>query len=268
MPIPPLNIDTAQLVLTMPVDQLLQPTVHVKNELAAALKGEFEQLVDLPVPDGAPPNLPFVLFQRDSTTISASALQVDYQTTFDGGHRASFADCHDFMAKRCSRLLKALKRVGASPVWEGQVVTLQASMSNDDELAPLRHISDTLLRPELDDERLHDVQVNFGFRMHDRYFVTINVGEYESKQVTQTVSLGGTSKPIRPWDAETVDRGLVVGIDVNNRYGALLEKRHTQITETDVLAMNDLTWQLVEQVAVPLARDGMLDMGAIEGVAA
>jgi hypothetical protein len=268
MPIPPLNIESAHLVLTVPVDEPVPRSSKVIDALAAALKGDFEARLEPAVPAGAPAEIPYVMFQSNRSNIAFSQIQLDYEVNFEGGHRKSFGDCHEYMAKKSSRLLDAWMRVGARPVWEGLLVTLQASMLNEAELAPLHHISETLLRPELEDDLLHDASINFGLRIQDRYFATIGVAEYEAKRVERKITPGAAMTPIRPWDAELSDRGFQLTVDVNNRYGALLEKRHMRVSESDLRAMNDLTWHLVEHVAVPLARDGVLNTDAIQEVVA
>jgi hypothetical protein len=269
MTIPLLNIESAHLVLTVPVDELLPRTDKLVDDLTGALKGEFEGRLEPQVPPGAPAEIPYIMFQKDASNIAFSSIQLDYEVRFRGGHRNSFTDCHDYMAKKSARLLETWMRVGARPVWEGLAVTLKASTFNaPDDLAPLHHISETLLRPELEDDLLHDASVNFGFRIQDRYFATFVVAEYEAKQVERNIAPGAPMTPIRPWDAELSDRGLQLSVEVNNRYGALLEKRHMRVNESDLRAMNDLTWQLVEHVAVPLMRDGVLNTAAIQEVVA
>ncbi len=109
-----------------------------------------------------------------------------------------------------------------------------------------------------------DSSGELGLRLRDRYFVTLALGHYEARRVQRQVGPGGTSGPIRPWEGEATDEGLELTIDINNRYGALLERRHTRVTLEELRAMNDLAWQLVEHVAVPFARDGALDLSVIE----
>ena len=50
-------------------------------------------------------------------------------------------------------------------------------------------------------------------------------------------------------------------------FGALLEKRFTRVTEEDLAAMNDLAWRLVDNVAEPFARNGVLELSAIHEAA-
>jgi len=268
MTIPALDIENSHLALTVPVDEPVAGSTHTIEELSAALKGDFQARLEPGVPEGAPVEIPFVMFQGNNAQFTFSPIQLDYEASFTGGHRKDYGQCKDFMAKKAARLLAAWERVDAHPVWESLAVTVRASTFTLDELAPLHHISETLLQHESSDDMLHDVNINFRLQVLSRYYVSIGVGEYERRNAQQQIRPGVAPKPIRPWEATLTDRGLQVVVEVDNRYGALVEKRHTRITESELRFMNGLTWHVVEHVAVPLAQEGMLNTETLEQVIA
>lgn len=266
MPLPPLNIKGAHLALTVPVDEPVPGSEHTIGELSAALKGEFQARLQPGVPEGAPLEIPYVMFQGNNAQFVFSQVQLDYEATFTGGHRKDYGQAKDLMAKKAARLLAAWERVDAHPVWENMTVTLQASTMTLDELAPLHHISDALLQHESADDMLHDVNVTFRLRVLNRYNVSIGVGEYEVRNVEQQVAPGGAPRPVRPWDGKLADRGLNLVVAVDNQYRALLEEKHTRVTADELRFMNGLTWHIVEHVAVPLAQEGVLNTETLEQV--
>lgn len=268
MQIPPLNIETAHLALTVPVDEPVAGTSDTVGALGAALKGEFQNRLEPGVPEGAPLEIPYVMFQGNNAQFTFSQIQLDYEATFTGGYRTGFGQSKDYMAKKAAKLLAAWARVGAHPVWETMTVTLRASTFALDELAPLRHISDTLLQHDGAGGMLNNARVHYGLRLLNRYNARIGVGEYEMRNVEQQIRPGQMPRPIRPWDAKLADRGLELVVEIDNRYGALIEEKHTRVTESELQFMNGLTWHIVEHVAVPLVQDGVLNTESLERVVA
>jgi hypothetical protein len=268
MTIPAFDIENAHLALTVPVDEPVDGGSNTVEKLSTALKGDYQARLEPGVPEGAPVEIPFVMFQGNNSQFTFSRIQLDYEASFTGGHRKDFGQGKDFMAKKAARLLTAWERVDAHPVWESLAVTLHASTFTLDELAPLNHISETLLQHESSDDMLHGVNVNFGLRVLSRYNVSISVGEYERRNAQQQIHPGVAPKPIRPWETTLTDRGLQVVVEVNNRYGAMVEKKHSRVTEDELKFMNGLTWHIAEHVAVPLAQEGVLNTETLEQIVA
>jgi hypothetical protein len=256
------------LALTVPVDQTVPRTADIVPRLSAALRGEFQNVLEPDMVEGAPLEVPYVAFQGKSAQFTFSPVQLDYEVEFTGSFRTDYVQCKDFIANKAARLLSAWEQVDARPVWEGLVVTLQASTGALDDPVALRHISETLLHIETPDEMLGGVSVNYKLFVLDKYDATIGVGEYERRNVQQQIKPGMTPKPIRPWDAKLVDRGLQVVVEVNNRLGAMVEEKHTRVTEAELRFMNGLTWHVVEHVAAPLVMDGVLNTRTLEEVVA
>jgi hypothetical protein len=192
-----------------------------------------------------------------------SQLQADIELQFHDHYETRGELCKTLVAERMERLLRAWGTVGAEPVWQGLVITLRASTD-----AAASHIFETQLQVDEDTDGLHDAKVQLGLRLRDKYFVNLTVGGYEHRTITREVTgAGGPLGPIRPWEGEVTEQGLALTVDINNRYGALVEKRHTVVDAEQIQAMNDLAWQIVEQVAKPYATEGVLNAAAIEEAA-
>lgn len=263
MPLPPLTYATAHGVLNVPVDKPTPRTDDVKNELAAALHGLYEARGEQRLPEEAPHEVPFLVLTGRSAQIAFSQTQADIELEFREAYTRKADLCRPLVAEKMERLLHAWEKVGAEPVWEGLVITLRASTMDQPE-SSVRHMLDTHLREGLDWDGLHDAKLQLGLRLQNKYFVTLSIGHYEARTIQRQVAGGGDLGPIRPWEGEVSEEGLELTVDINNRYGALLEKKHTRVSAEQIRAMNDLAWQLVEQVAVPLTTDGVLNLAAIQ----
>lgn len=266
MPLPPLKYTTAHTVLNVPVDEPTPRTEDVTQRLVAALHGQFDARAEQALPDEAPAEVPYLILPGRSSQIAFSQIQADIEIEFHDAYTTKAELCRALVAEKMALLLRAWESVGARPVWQGLVVTLRASTMDQPE-SPVRHMLETHLRPELDCDALHDARLQFGLRLQDRYFVTLAIGHYEARVIQRQVAGGGPVGPIRPWEGDISDEGLELTVDINNRYGALVEKKHTRVTAENLRAMNNLAWRLVEQVAVPLANDGVLDLSVLHETA-
>lgn len=265
MALPPLTYTSAHVVLNVPVDEPTPRTDEVAQQLAAALHGEFDAHLEQELPEIAPAEVPFLILPGRSMQIAFSQIQADMEIEFRDAYAERADLCRPHVGKKMTKLLEAWERVGARPVWQGLVVTLRASTKGQPEAeSHVRHMLDTHLRSGLASDALHDAKLQVGLRLMDRYFVTLALGHYEARSVQRQIIPGTASGPIRPWEGELTDEGLELTVDINNRYGALLVKKHTRVTSEEMQAMNDLGWQLVEHVAVPFANDGVLDLSAIQ----
>jgi hypothetical protein len=266
--IPPLIIESAHLALTVPVDEPVPHTSNVVQQLSSALKGEFHGVLEPGVPEGAPAEIPYVMFQGANAQFAFSQIQLDYEATFTGTYRKDYGQCKDFVAKKAAALLGAWEKVDAHPVWETLAITLHASTGDLDQLVALQHISETLLHTDTSDDMLAGVGINYSLHVLSKYNATISVSEYERRHVEQHLTPGVAAKPIRPWEAKLTDRGLQVAVEVNNRYGAMLEEKHTRVVGSELRFMNGLTWHIVEHVAVPLVLEGVLNTESLQRVVA
>jgi hypothetical protein len=263
MPLPPLKYTTAHGVMNLPVDKPTLRTEDVKNQLGQSLQGLYQGRAEQTLPLEAPNDVPFLVLPGRSSQIVFSQLQADIELEFHDHYETRGELCKAIVAERMERLLRAWGAVGAEPVWQGLVITLRASTDS-----AASHIFTTHLRPKEYYDGLRDAKIQLGLRLRDRYFVNLTVGQYEHRTITREVTgPGGPLGPIRPWEGEVTGEGLEVTVDINNRYGALIEKRHTVVDLEQIQAMNDLAWQIVEQVAKPYATDGVLNVRAIEEAA-
>lgn len=260
MPLLPLKYATAHGILNLPVDKPTPRNEDVKNKLGQSLQGLYQGRAEQALPPEAPEDVPFLVLPGRSSQIVFSQLQADIELEFHDHYETKGELCKTLVAERMERLLRAWSAIGAEPVWQGLVITLRSPTDS-----AASHIFETHLRSGDISEGVQDAKVELRLRLRDRYFVNLTVGHYEHRTITREVTgPGGPLGPIRPWEGEVTDRGLEVIVDINNRYGALVERKHTVVDAEQIQAMNDLAWAMVEQVAKPYAIDGVLNATAIE----
>jgi len=257
MPLPSLKFTTATVALNVPVDEPTARTPEVRDRLAQAFATDTQARLEPELPDEAPPGVAFMLLSGRSSQMEFSQIQATLELEFYDAYRTKSELCRPLVADKARALLEAWARIEARPVWEGIVIKLRAPMNEPDE-SPARHLFETHLRADYDGDAIHEAKVEVALRLQDRYFVTLAISPYENRRV----QLAGPSPAgtIRPWDGEVVERGVEVTLDINNRYGGILEKKFSRITKEDFVAMNDLAWQLVDDVAIPFAREGTLNL--------
>jgi hypothetical protein len=263
MPMPQLKYTNAHVALNVPVDEPTPREREVKDRLAQVLAGDIQARMEPESVEGAPPDAPFLLLSGRSSQFAFSQIQADVELEFYDAYLDSSELCRDLVEKKAKGLIKAWGRIDARPVWGGIVIKMRASMNDPDD-TPARHVVDTQFRADYDGDALHEAKVQLVLRLQDRYFVTLAINPYENRRVQLAAPRSG---PIRPWEGDITDRGLEVTVDINNRYGGLVAKKFTRITEEGLAEMNALAWQVVDNVAIPFARDGELNLSTIHEAA-
>jgi hypothetical protein len=265
MPFPPLKIETAHGVIGVQLDEPQPRTKEASDALIAALRADFPSSVQqIPVQAGAPAEVPHLVLQSKSSHVLFSRVQADFEARFFGTHEADPEQCRGFVAEKMSALLAAWESGGAQPVMTGMIVTLHFVMPDDSDTPAVQHVLGKQLSADMSNEAVNEAKVQLGLRLHDHFFVTIGIGTYEGRQVNRAIVPGVSTAVIRPWDAELVEEGIEVTVDVNNRLRPQVEKKHTRVDQNEMLRVNNLAWDIVKRIAVPLARDGVLDISMLE----
>jgi len=265
MPFPLQKIESAHGVISVQLDEPQPRTHEAARALIAALKDDFPSSTEqLPAEPDAPAELPFLVLQSKSSHALFSRVQADFEARFFGGHERDPEQCREFVGQKMAALLAAWVNGGAQPVMAGMIVTLRFVVPDDSDTPAVQHVLAKQLNADLSNDSISDAKIQLGLRLHDHFFLTLGVGTYEGRQVNRAILPGVSTAVIRPWDAELVEEGIEVTVDVNNRLRPQIERKHTRVDEDEVLRVNNLAWDVVKRIAVPLARDGMLDVSSLE----
>lgn len=265
MPFPPLKIESAHGVISVQLDEPQPRTGEASRALIAALKDDFPSSAEqIPVAPDAPAEVPFLVLQGKSSHALFSRVQADFEARFVGGYERDPEQCREFVGQKMNGLLAAWVNGGAQPVMAGVIVTMHFVMPGDGDVPAVRHVLEKQLNAQLASEAVNDAKIQLGLRLHDHFFLTLGVGTYEGRRVNRAISPGVSTAVIRPWDAELVEEGIEVTVDVNNRLRPQVEKKHSRVDQDEMLRVNNLAWDVVKRIAEPLARDGVLDVSTLE----
>ncbi len=107
-----------------------------------------------------------------------------------------------------------------------------------------------------------------GLHLADHYSIALNIGTFEARTITRQAMAGTRQSVVRPWEGTITDRGLQLGITVNNRYYAAHHCEHPQATVEELEAVVNLAWRFGGDHAAEFMETGNIDVATLEGVVA
>lgn len=270
MPLPDPNINGSHCALTGLLDQPLSRTESTSAQLVAALSSEFPSPGPIvPLPPGAPDDMPHMILRSRSSEAMFSSVQVDFEVRFYDDYRRSFASTREYVLGKMRAILAAWESIGARPVFAEAQLALQYSMHERQDLPrAAAHLVETQLRNQIPPENLQDARVVLGLHLADRYSVVLNIGAFEARTITRQAVAGTRQSVVRPWEGDITDSGLQLEIAVNNRYYAVRHREHPRVTVEELEAVVNLAWRFAERHAAALMETGSIDLATLEGVVA
>jgi len=270
MPLPDPNINGSHCNLTVLLDQPLPRTESTSTQLAARLSSEFPSPGPIvPLPPGAPDDLPHMILRSRSSEVTFSSVQANFEVRFYDDYRRSFTSTREFVLNKMRAILAAWESIGARPVFAEAHLSLQYSMHERPDLSgAAAHLVDTHLRNHIPPEHLQDARIVLGLHLADHYSIALNIGAFEARTITRQAVAGTRQSVVRPWEGTVTDSGLQLDITVNNRYYAVHRREHPRATIEELEAVVSLAWRFAEHHATPLMETGNIDVATLEGVIA
>jgi hypothetical protein len=270
MPLPDPNINGSHCALTGLLDQPLSRSESISSQLAAALSSEFSSPGPIvPLPPGAPDDLPHMILRSRSSEVTFSSVQANFEVRFFDDYRRSFRNTHEYVLTKMRAILAAWESIGAQPVFAEAQLSLQYSMHERPDLPrAATHLVETHLRDPVPSEHLQDARIVLSLHLADRYTLVLNIGTFEARTITRQAAAGTRQSVVRPWEGTVTDSGLQLDIAVNNRYYAVHHREHPRVTVDELDAVVNLVWSFSEHHATGLMETGSIDVAALEGVVA
>lgn len=270
MPLPDPNINGSHCSLTTLLDEPVPRTENTSAQLVAALSSEFPSSGPIvPLPPGAPDDLPHMILRSRSSEVTFSGVQADFEVRFYDDYRRSFANTREYVLNKTRAILAAWDLIGAHPVFAEAQLTLQYSMHERPDLpGAAAHLVETHLRNPIPPEHLQEAGIVLSLHLADRYSLVLNIGAFEARVITRQALAGTRQSIVRPWEGTVTDSGLQLQIAVNNRYYAVHHREHPRVTAEELDAVVNLAWHFGEHHATALMETGGIDVAALEGVAA
>jgi hypothetical protein len=270
MPLPDPNINGSHCALTGLLDRPVPRTESTSAQLAAALSSEFPSPGPIvPLPSGAPDDLPHMILRSRSSEVTFSSVQADFEVRFYDNYRRSFANTREYVLNKTRAILAAWESIGADPVFAEARLSLQYSMHEHPDLPrAAAHLVGTHLRNPIPPEHLQDATIVLSLHLADHYSVVLNIGTFEARTITRQMLAGTGQSVIRPWEGTVTDSGLQLEIAVSNRFYAVHRREHPRVTVEELEAVVNLAWRFGEHHAPALMETGSIDVAALEGVVA
>jgi hypothetical protein len=270
MPLPDPNINGSHCALTGLLDQPVPRSEGTSTRLAAALSAEFPSPGPIvPLPPGAPDDLPHMILRSRSSEVTFSSVQADFEVRFYDEYRRSFSNTREYVLSKMGAILLAWESIGAHPVFAEARLSLQYPMHERPDLpAAAAHLVETHLRNPIPPEHLQDAGIVLALHLADHYAVALNIGTFEARTITRQALAGTRQSVVRPWEGAVTDSGLQLDIAVNNRYYAVHHREHPRVTAEELEAVVNLAWRFGEHHATLLIETGGIDVATLEGVVA
>lgn len=270
MPLPDPNINGSHCALTVLLDRPVPRTESTSTQLAAVLSSEFPSPGPvLPLPPGAPDDLPHMILRGRSSEVTFSSVQADFEVRFYDDYRSSFANTREYVLNKTRAILAAWQSIGAQPVFAEAQLSLQYPMHEHPDLpGAAAHLVETHLRNPIPAEHLEDARIVLSLHLADHYLLVLNIGVFEARTITRQAVAGTRQSVVRPWEGTVTDSGLQLEITVSDRYYAVHRREHLRVTVEELEAVVNLAWRFGEHHATALMETGSIDVAALEGVVA
>jgi hypothetical protein len=199
-----------------------------------AARGEFPTLVARQDPPaGAPASLPHLALQSTTAQLAVSSVRSDLQKQFYGEFAADFDQALGYLSRKLHVILAAWRAAGAVPSFLGAVLQVQFPFTGEGP-TPTGHLLSTFLRTEVDAAAVQDAQVRISFKLADRYFLSLQPSNYESKLLERPLLPGPATLEVKPWEGVVNEVGVVLTIDINDRLRSINARADVPVEDDDL----------------------------------
>lgn len=200
-----------------------------KQRIQNKLNRRLDEIVDLledfylppefvEIPENIEPEIPRAIFNavNGHSQITLSQTSANLSANFDKKYQNNFDLCKEYIQQRAEKVLTLLDAAEVRRVhYLGMSTIIQFKQDNDDNDI-INHVMNTLNHSVTHTSPIMDVNNRFTFVVQGEYFVNIAIGNYRnynlgsnSNETPATISLA---------EAEILDKGVFVHLDLNNRY--------------------------------------------------
>jgi len=203
----------------------------------AAVRSEFPNVVSRQIlPPDAPLAAAHLALTSESSQVTVSAVQADFQVQFYGEYVSDVNRGLDYLGRKLITIRQALEECGAGVFSVGLVAVFHFK-DLDVEGGPTAHVIHTLTKLDVDPEVVQDAVVRMAVKVRDTYFVNLRVANYEIKQWERPIMPGQQAIRVRPWEGTTQEEGLELTVDINNRLEAITQGADPEVTDEGINAV-------------------------------
>lgn len=187
------------------------------QEAEKALKGK---LIQLQVPDYAPPDTPRVLIKATDLTLSVGYNRFDILVVPPSHIISDYNSSIEYSLNKTSQILSLFNNDFPVYEWAGVVSTIAFPDPSKDYLLSkvISLLFDKLIRLDRNGHNLNSFQLAYGYS-DDGFNRTFNIAGFETRNVRIPKLRGNESVEIPLGELPVVETGIQLSIDINNKPG-------------------------------------------------
>jgi hypothetical protein len=233
------------------------------ERLVAAVRDEFPNVLNRSLlPPEVPVQTPHIVLASSSSQLAVSAAQADFEVRFYGEYPEDIEKGLGYVERKLLSTLEGLKSIDVAPATLGLIGTFHLSFRERDESAAA-HILRTHLRTEVDPNQVQDALARVALKVRDTYFVTLTLGNYESRSFERPLLPGLQHIRIRPWEGRVEDHGLELTLDINNNLEARVKREDPIVSEDGVRAVIQMFREVATSAGPAFAETGQVSTDAL-----
>jgi hypothetical protein len=254
-------------VMTHGVLQLPNPVIRDPGRderFLEAVRGEFPNVINHQLlPQEAPPLVPHLTVSSTSSQLAVSAAQADFEVRFYGEYVNDLERGLEYVERKLKAILLGFQAADLAPSLIGLIATLHFSFRDAEDEEPAEHILRTHLRTEVDSSDLQDAMARIALRVRDTYFVTMTLSNYESRILERPIMPGLQTIRVRPWEGRVEDKGIELGLDINNNLEARTREQDPVVTEEGIRAVTQLLRDVATTTGPTFAESGTVSVDSL-----
>ncbi len=214
-----MRVSNYEVVLTFEIDETI--VLSLGPSLKNLQKNLGGDLIQINVPDDAPPNLPRLILKLDDSVLKLSIDRISISINPPSHVKSSIKKSSKFATQRTESIIKGLLSPMPTYRWSGIITNLEYPSKTDSyktALEAITPVSEKLVNIERDNKEIASFQLQYGFK-EDLYFTNYTIGGYE----TRKFELPSTKKrgfvQIGPEAYVVTECGIRIILDINNKPG-------------------------------------------------
>ena len=209
---------------------------------------------------------PHLVLASSSAQLAVSIAQADFEVRFYGDYSNDLDRAFEYVDRKVSSIRHGFEATDQSPSIIGMVATLHFSCAEVDGRSPAEHVQATLLNTQVPADELQDALARVALKVRNTYFVTLTVGNFETR-VLQRPVIPGVAMRVRPWEGDVEDQGIELAIDINNNLEARVQRQDPIVTEEGIRAVTRTLREIATTTGPAFVERGELPVAALVAVA-
>lgn len=207
------------------------------------LKSRYNPPTILPIPDGAPTNVPLIVMQSLSnhTQLVLTKSSISIGTSYDEAFNSSWDKCENHLLEKVRDVFLFIEALQSVKI---NFIGLVAQIIKDEYDDASKYIFDNLLN-FVSTQSVYDTECKLTYVLKDKYYINL---EIQNVRLFNGKPMINSTEFVPVVSDDNVQNKLVVSIDINNRYSFNFNKTKSTTDNDDVNEIVSYTRQLVENL--------------------